>query len=51
MKNLKKLSKRDLKLINGGNIPQCQEGYKACLVQARPIKWDCLLAAYPCPLD
>jgi bacteriocin-like protein len=50
MKNLKKLSKKDLKAINGGGAPQCPAGYKACLKVGPDdeIKWTCIPSNLPC---
>jgi len=44
MKNLKKLSKTNLKMINGGNAPLCDAGYMACRTRDENGKliWDCL---------
>ncbi|UKB85898.1 hypothetical protein LF887_09815 [Chryseobacterium sp. MEBOG06] len=51
MKNLRKLSKRSLKTIIGGNAPLCDSGYRACVVgrtdTGSPI-WDCIPTSYPC---
>ncbi|MEN5308132.1 hypothetical protein ABE425_11490 [Chryseobacterium cucumeris] len=44
MKNLKKLSKGNLKLINGGNAPLCNAGFMACRVRDEngALIWECL---------
>lgn len=51
MKNLKKLSKKDLRTINGGGAPQCPAGYKPCL-KADPNsevpKWTCIPSNLSC---
>ncbi|SIS51866.1 hypothetical protein SAMN05421639_107118 [Chryseobacterium shigense] len=51
MKNLKKLSKRDLKTIVAGSAPTCDLDYKACVMgsdaNGAPI-WDCVPPSYPC---
>ncbi|CAM2989693.1 bacteriocin-like protein [Chryseobacterium flavum] len=51
MKNLRKLSKRNLKTIMGGNAPSCGSGYRACIVgwteYETPI-WDCIPSSSPC---
>ncbi|PIF45627.1 bacteriocin-like protein [Chryseobacterium sp. 52] len=51
MKNLKRLSKKDLKTIKGGSAPSCDLDYKACVTgrdeNGAPV-WDCLPPSYPC---
>jgi len=45
MKNLRKLSKSNLKTIKGGNAPLCDSGYMACRVGKTPSGapiWECL---------
>ncbi|WP_165835294.1 bacteriocin-like protein [Chryseobacterium viscerum] len=44
MKNLKKLSKSNLKTIIGGSAPLCDAGYMACRVKDENGKliWECL---------
>lgn len=45
MKNLRKLSKKNMKTISGGSAPLCESGYMACRVgkdaNGSPI-WECL---------
>ncbi|WP_223559661.1 bacteriocin-like protein [Chryseobacterium lathyri] len=51
MKNLKKLSKRDLKTIIGGQAPSCPSGYKACVAgedENGTIIWTCIWSSLPC---
>ncbi|MGI9582825.1 hypothetical protein [Chryseobacterium sp.] len=50
MKNLRKLTKRNLKTIIGGNAPLCDTGYVACIVDRTPTGspiWDCLPSCRP----
>jgi len=45
MKNLRKLSKSNLKTIKGGSAPLCDSGYMACRVGKTPSGapiWECL---------
>ncbi|MGG5207433.1 bacteriocin-like protein [Chryseobacterium sp. MIQD13] len=51
MKNLKKLSKRDLKTIIGGGAPSCPTGYKPCVAGEDDnggIIWTCIWSSLPC---
>ncbi|TDX95481.1 bacteriocin-like protein [Chryseobacterium daecheongense] len=50
MKNLRKLSKKDLKTINGGGAPTCPTGYKPCLIVSDDdeIKWTCIWSTLSC---
>ncbi|WP_157859459.1 bacteriocin-like protein [Chryseobacterium angstadtii] len=51
MRNLKKLSKRDLKTINGGGAPVCGTGYKPCIIGIDANdspKWSCIPSNLPC---
>jgi hypothetical protein len=51
MKNLRRLSKKDLRTVNGGNAPLCESGYRACVTardeNGSPI-WDCIASQFPC---
>lgn len=52
MKNLRKLSKTDLKKINGGNAPDCPVGTTACYIPGKngiPSRWKCVLDTIGCP--
>ncbi|REC68060.1 hypothetical protein DRF59_07060 [Chryseobacterium flavum] len=52
MKNLKKLTKRELKNINGGNAPDCPEGTTPCYIPGSngfPSRWKCILDTMECP--
>ncbi|WP_157859439.1 bacteriocin-like protein [Chryseobacterium angstadtii] len=52
MKNLKKLTKPDLKKINGGNAPECPEGTTACYIPPKngfPSRWKCISNTMECP--
>ncbi|MFN1215688.1 bacteriocin-like protein [Chryseobacterium kwangjuense] len=52
MKNLKKLTKVDLKKINGGNAPECPDGTIACLIPPKngsPVRWRCTPVTEECP--
>ncbi|AYZ11756.1 hypothetical protein EGY05_07395 [Chryseobacterium arthrosphaerae] len=44
MKNLRKLSKVNLKKINGGSAPLCESGFMACRVRDENgnLIWECL---------
>ncbi len=47
----KKLLKRDLTQINGGNAPQCPKGYKPCLKideTTENPKWTCIPSNLSC---
>ncbi|WP_185117621.1 bacteriocin-like protein [Chryseobacterium sp. PMSZPI] len=51
MKNLRKLTKSNLKKINGGNAPVCGEDEIPCHHSAQPgipAYWTCEFAAYGC---
>lgn len=51
MKNLRKLERRELRAMNGGNAPQCPSGYKPCMkideTNELP-KWSCIPSNLPC---
>ncbi|MCW3162222.1 bacteriocin-like protein [Chryseobacterium oryctis] len=51
MKKLKKVSRKELGSIIGGNAPACGSGYRACIVgwtdNDIPI-WDCIPSSSPC---
>ena len=50
MKNLRKLSKRDLQTINGGSAPECPDGYNPCMTfdENGQWEWNCVWASLPC---
>ncbi|WP_412851056.1 bacteriocin-like protein [Chryseobacterium sp. PMSZPI] len=51
MENLKKLSKSDLKKINGGNAPICGENEIPCHhfgKPGHPSYWTCEFIGYGC---
>lgn len=52
MKNLKKLSKSDLKKINGGNAPECPTNTVECYYPPKngiPGYWKCVSVTFGCP--
>ncbi|WP_164465220.1 bacteriocin-like protein [Chryseobacterium lactis] len=52
MKNSRKLTKSDLKKINGGNAPDCPTGTTACYIPSKngfPPRWTCVLNTQECP--
>lgn len=52
MKNLKKLTKTDLKKINGGNAPVCPLNTTECYYPPRngnPGYWKCVSITFGCP--
>ncbi|WP_449243641.1 bacteriocin-like protein [Chryseobacterium paludis] len=51
MKNSKKLTKSELKGINGGNAPECPVGSIACYHRPQngiPSYWTCELSSVGC---
>ncbi|MBL7881336.1 MULTISPECIES: hypothetical protein [Chryseobacterium] len=51
MKNLRKLERRELRAMNGGNAPQCPSGYKPCMKideTSELPKWSCIPSNLPC---
>lgn len=51
MKNLRKLERRELHAMNGGNAPQCPSGYKPCMKIDETTelpKWSCISSNLPC---
>jgi hypothetical protein len=52
MKNSRKLTKSDLKKINGGNAPECPTGTTACYIPGKngiPPRWRCVPDTQECP--
>nr|WP_315032570.1 hypothetical protein [uncultured Chryseobacterium sp.] len=52
MENLKKLTKTDLKKINGGNAPECPPDTTPCLILGQngfPHRWRCVPVTQECP--
>lgn len=51
MKNLKKITKAELKSIHGGNAPVCEPGTRPCRYKAQdgyPAYWSCIAIEYAC---
>lgn len=50
MKNLLKISKKDLKTIQGGSAPECPDGYNPCMIfdESGHWEWTCVWASLPC---
>lgn len=51
MKNLRKLERRELRAMNGGNAPQCPSGYKPYMKideTSELPKWSCIPSNLPC---
>jgi hypothetical protein len=51
MKNLKKLSRQELKSLNGGAktcYQDCSKGYQRCCTAGDPSLYQCVLAGSTC---